>query len=166
MITEFGLVRSVLALGSTRPKWSGVPTGRDTRGAISDAGNSLPALLRFVQQGSPHPKSRLRLTGQSSGGASTRAELTSRSAARSASEYLISLCTATLPKVTRPEGEQEGPQTRPINSGSCLAVSRRTRRSVKTRADKQSSICADCPQGGKEIKAGIRIDRGRPNHPF
>lgn len=140
--------------------------GRANRVVTSDAGNIVIGLLHFVQHATSHQSTRFRLSGQSTGGALTRAELTSRSAARSASEYLISLCTATLPKVTRLEGEQEGPQTRPINSGSCLAGSRRTRRSVKTRADKQSSICASGSQGHTRIKAGIWIDRGRPNYPF
>lgn len=103
--------------------------------------------------------------GISTGGALTRAELTSRSAARSASTQLCALCTPPAPKGLSVEGEQERPQTDPINSGSRLAVSRRTRRSVKTRADKQVVVIAHSSQGYTST-GSIRTGGSRPNYPF
>lgn len=125
--------------------------GGSNRGSSSDAGNILTSVLHKLQHGQkPHQISLSAPIGDNHGGALTRAERQTGLAPSVASEYLISLCTATPPKEVRLEGEQERRQTNPINSGSRLAVSRRTRRSLKTRADKQSSVCASSSQGYTE----------------
>jgi hypothetical protein len=144
-------------VGSAPGFTPGVPLGRDTRDYGSGVGNILQSVLHKLQYG------RIALTqsffsapiGDNHGGALTRAERQTGLAPSVASEYLISLCTATPPKEARLEGEQERQQTNPINSGSRLAVSRRTRRSLKTRADKQSSVCASSSQGYTEIQEAI-----------